>query len=399
MNLKESNKLIVNELNKVDCSRFVYLPIGKHSIMAHRYDGNGKQIKGEFDVEVNQETFEKIVENLKLNVGPNLEKKVWIDYSHNDDLGAAGWITQFHWDPAIGIIAECSWTNEAKTKIQDGAYKYFSPSFYVDDDSKISEIALECGGLVNNPAFQELTNWPIQCKGIMKDKTIKKVDAEMVHVDVNIGSEHNISGDESKPETDVKETPEVDVKETPEDKANAEVQLDKEAPKNDDKEVKAELGAPIKSYPSEEDKKDKEVEGRCHAEEEEKAPSTDTNAKLDEIIALLKQVFEKKTDAEKGQDFEKGIMSEEIKDDKDKILSENKKETNLTKKVDSNKSVLTRLVNAKTNDAVDRLVPEDAALDKRSKRLRLVSEIESKENLCHAKAWDKARELEPELFN
>ncbi|MBF0423791.1 MAG: hypothetical protein HQL73_12460, partial [Magnetococcales bacterium] len=67
-------------------------------------------------------------------------RKRVIDYEHQtvhtekngQPAPAAGWITDLTWQPENGLLANVSWTEQAKSMIQAGQYQYISPVFSYD---------------------------------------------------------------------------------------------------------------------------------------------------------------------------------------------------------------------------------------------------------------------------
>lgn len=78
-----------------------------------------------------------------------------IDYEHQTHKGgkapAAGWVPKMDWREGDGMWVESKWTPAAQSHIENGEYRYFSPTFVYDKNSgrleKIISIAL-----TNDPA-------------------------------------------------------------------------------------------------------------------------------------------------------------------------------------------------------------------------------------------------------
>lgn len=64
---------------------------------------------------------------------------------------AAGWITAYQYVPGEGLYASVNWTADAAAEIKSRKYRYFSPVFYVDDDSRVIEVTSVA--LTNSPAL------------------------------------------------------------------------------------------------------------------------------------------------------------------------------------------------------------------------------------------------------
>lgn len=83
------------------------------------------------------------------------------DYEHQSEGGqysspsgkapAAGWVTAFEYRPGVGLMAAVNWTDDAKKELTSRQYRYFSPVFYLDDESgRVTEI--KSIALTNTPA-------------------------------------------------------------------------------------------------------------------------------------------------------------------------------------------------------------------------------------------------------
>lgn len=87
-------------------------------------------------------------------------RDMMIDYEHQSasagkksgPVPAAGWITALEWVPGVGLYADTKWTDQAASLIESKQYRYLSPEFFSNRDTKrittISAIAL-----VNRPAL------------------------------------------------------------------------------------------------------------------------------------------------------------------------------------------------------------------------------------------------------
>lgn len=84
-----------------------------------------------------------------------------IDYEHASELAepngqpiiAAGWITAL--EVRVGALwAIVNWTDRASAHIAAREYRYFSPTFYYEEDTR-SILALVSIGLTNNPNFRQ----------------------------------------------------------------------------------------------------------------------------------------------------------------------------------------------------------------------------------------------------
>jgi phage I-like protein len=103
------------------------------------------------------------------NWNDGLRKGLPIDYEHDDDGGAAGWITSLYIAPSSkgdgsnALWGNVDWTPEASQQISDGVYKYFSPEFWPDcypdpETGDLFDNVFIGGGLTNRPLFKNLTS-------------------------------------------------------------------------------------------------------------------------------------------------------------------------------------------------------------------------------------------------
>lgn len=83
-----------------------------------------------------------------------------IDYEHQTLTGekapAAGWITKLEWRDNDGLWARATWTDEAAEYISKREYRYFSPVFYWEEQSR-RIVGLYNVALTNQPGMQHLT--------------------------------------------------------------------------------------------------------------------------------------------------------------------------------------------------------------------------------------------------
>ncbi len=97
-----------------------------------------------------------------------------IDYEHQTLYGgvapAAGWLKDFKWEPKVGFIGRCEWTDAGRRYIESREYRYFSPVFDVCRDTN-RIMRLHNVALTNQPRMQNIT--PLIAKqeaGIMPEK-------------------------------------------------------------------------------------------------------------------------------------------------------------------------------------------------------------------------------------
>ena len=150
-----------------------YLPPGTHSITATK---NGKP--AELTVDVGAETAE-LLQNSFTTITAGDKEQVFIDFNH-DDSEASGWITGFYWagaDPeAGGVRAKVEWTKAGEEALQGRNFRKFSPTFTLNSKGEIEGTTLNAGGLVNRPAFKDIT--PI----VASDGGYQKTDSNMADI-------------------------------------------------------------------------------------------------------------------------------------------------------------------------------------------------------------------------
>ena len=150
-----------------------YLPPGTHNITATK---NGKP--AELTVDVGAETAE-MLQNSFTNITAGDKEQVFIDFNH-DDSEASGWITGFYWagaDPeAGGVRAKVEWTKAGEEALQGRNFRKFSPTFTLNSKGEIEGTTLNAGGLVNRPAFKDIT--PI----VASDGGYQNPDSKMAEI-------------------------------------------------------------------------------------------------------------------------------------------------------------------------------------------------------------------------
>jgi phage I-like protein len=151
-----------------------YLPPGVHNITATK---NGKP--AELTVDVSSETAQQLQESFsKITAGDR--EQVFIDFNH-DDGQASGWVTGFYWageNPQTGgVRAKVEWTKAGEEALQGRNFRKFSPTFTLNSKGEIAGTTLNAGGLVNRPAFKDIT--PI----VAADGDYHKTESQMTEED------------------------------------------------------------------------------------------------------------------------------------------------------------------------------------------------------------------------
>lgn len=172
-----------------------YLPPGTHNITATK---NGKP--AELTVAVGAETAE-LLQNSFASITAGDKEQVFIDFNH-DDSEASGWITGFYWagaDPeAGGVRAKVEWTKAGEEALQGRNFRKFSPTFTLNSKGEIEGTTLNAGGLVNRPAFKDIT--PI----VASDGGYQNPDSKMADITDEDKKNQEASGqDDSKKKDEV----------------------------------------------------------------------------------------------------------------------------------------------------------------------------------------------------
>lgn len=117
-----------------------------------------------------------------------------VDYEHatlvraprGENAPAAGWITGFRYEQGHGLTATVEWTDQAKRQIAAGEYRYFSPAFSFDEDTRKPH-RLHSVGLTNKPKTKRqkellAASMAVQLEDgdILKTKTMKAQENEPV---------------------------------------------------------------------------------------------------------------------------------------------------------------------------------------------------------------------------
>jgi len=148
-----------------------YLPPGQHDITATK---NGKP--AELTLTVTARTADLLQKSFdKITAGDR--EQIFIDFNH-DDKEASAWVTEFYWagdDPeAGGVRAKVQWTSKGEEALEGRNYRKFSPTFTLNSKGEIDGTTLNAGGLVNRPAFKDIT--PI----VASEGDNYKTDSQMI---------------------------------------------------------------------------------------------------------------------------------------------------------------------------------------------------------------------------
>ena len=150
-----------------------YLPPGTHNITATK---NGKP--AELTVDVSAKTAEQLQQSFD-NITAGDKEQVFIDFNH-DDGQASGWVTGFYWageNPETGgVRAKVEWSKAGEEALQGRNFRKFSPTFTLNSKGEIEGTTLNAGGLVNRPAFKDIT--PI----VASEGDYQKTDSNMAEI-------------------------------------------------------------------------------------------------------------------------------------------------------------------------------------------------------------------------
>ena len=143
-------------------ARFMYMPGGKHTIMASK---GGRPYKT--TVLVDPASAQALQTSLNKLKGDRAPHSPWFDFNHSGDKASAH-PQRFTWDttPEPGVYVEAAWTKSGRDAVTatDGEvpeYQGFSGQFFTDRGAKgdgverITEMDFDGGGLVNSPAFRK----------------------------------------------------------------------------------------------------------------------------------------------------------------------------------------------------------------------------------------------------
>jgi phage I-like protein len=206
-----------------------YLPPGTHSITATK---NGKP--AELTLEVDAKTADLLQYSFK-RITEKDNEQIFIDFNH-DDGEASGWITGFYWagaDPETGgVRAKVEWTAAGQEALQGRNFRKFSPTFTLNSKGEIEGTTLNAGGLVNRPAFKDIT--PI----VASEGDYQNTDNKMAEI-IEEEKKKEVIGQED----DSKKKEEVSAQELAEVKKENETLKAKIKALEDDKEKEQEVAA------------------------------------------------------------------------------------------------------------------------------------------------------------
>lgn len=328
-----------------------YLPPSKHTIHATK---NGKPAK--LSVDVTQKTAELLQKSFDKITATGIEQ-VFLDFNH-DDGKASAWVKGFYWggdDPEEGgVRAKVEWTSAGEDALRGKNFRKFSPTFTLNAKGEIDGTTVNAGGLVNRPAFKEIT--PVIA--------VEYRDGETVEVDMQdtaIKSQEADEKDYSKKEEEIKS--EEVVKEEEETEVSSE-------DKKDDDDDKVESAEELKD-------KIKKLEAALNELTEEKK---------ERDVAAAKELVE--------QAVEEGripAQNEEVRAKwQDMLIADpSTKDLLLATPVDP---AFDRVISAKGP------VAGAGALNKSEAQMREVQAYQAKNGCSFELAWTAVSQEKPELF-
>ena len=132
-------------------SSIEYMPAGIHTIQCS-VNGKAKEIT----VEVTEATAQQLQASLEAILAQfeaGQMSKPFIDFDHKGEKAAAFPI-KFYWEN--GVRLELEWTQAGREAIAEKIYNYFSPEWFMSDNSVAIASPGAIGALCNVPAFQTI---------------------------------------------------------------------------------------------------------------------------------------------------------------------------------------------------------------------------------------------------
>jgi len=143
--------------------------------------GRVRSKSGEFLVD--RPAFERIYKAF-MEHGVDLPIDVEHESLRNDVLpidtrGAVGWIRDLKFEEAEGISAKVEWTEEGRTLIRSGKFRYLSPAFTVDKNDRTRVTGLHSGALVLHPAIPGMRKLAAGQRTLTKEKQTMELQTEL----------------------------------------------------------------------------------------------------------------------------------------------------------------------------------------------------------------------------
>src|SRR6266446_7795112 len=139
-------------------NEILFLPIGLHAITPVS-GGIGRPIK----VKIDNNAASAIQKQHEVLMASG--KRPYFDFNHEDGP-ASFWPESFAWRAGEGVVAKGEWSARGRNAVEGKDFRAFSPVFHVDN-KRSDPATVVCkdtadpnmGGLVNNPAFDNLPLW------------------------------------------------------------------------------------------------------------------------------------------------------------------------------------------------------------------------------------------------
>lgn len=139
---------------------FMFMPGGEHTL--HVVEADSKKSKT-VTVQVFPATATAMRDSLEEHLRG--KQRPWFDFDH-DRKAASAWPLEFAWrdEPTPGVYVRVEWSKSGRAAVEGRDYRAFSPSFLVDKEGVIVGAPKNMGGLVNDPAFEEMEPmWAKRC--------------------------------------------------------------------------------------------------------------------------------------------------------------------------------------------------------------------------------------------
>ncbi len=140
-------------------NEILFLPVGLHPITPVS-GGIGRPINVMIDASSSME-----IERQRGAIMSKTGKRIYFDFNHEDGP-ASFWPASFSWRNGEGVIAKGEWTASGRRAVEGKDFRAFSPVFHVDNKRNDPARVVCCeaarpnmGGLVNDPAFNDLPLW------------------------------------------------------------------------------------------------------------------------------------------------------------------------------------------------------------------------------------------------
>jgi hypothetical protein len=132
----------------------MWMPGGLHSITCRK---NGKPLT--LSMRVDGQGAARMQQSLRDHLAGGRQRP-YFDFDH-DGKAASAWPTEFAWrdQPEQGIYARVEWSDAGLAAVTGKRYRAFSPKWYETDGdpAEVESAPLNMGGLVNDPAFREIS--------------------------------------------------------------------------------------------------------------------------------------------------------------------------------------------------------------------------------------------------